>query len=39
MVASVGLCMIPLLVTKAEASSLLPLLLLVHDVCLLLVML
>jgi len=37
--ASVGLCMIPVLVTKAEASSLLLLLLLLHDVCVLLLML
>ena len=39
MFAAAGLCAVPLLVTKAEASSLLPLLLLLHDMCFLLLML
>ena len=34
-----GLCAVPLLVSKAEAWSLLPLLLLLHDVCCVLLML
>jgi len=39
MFAAAGLCAVPLLVTKAEACSLLPLLLLLHDVCCVLLML